>query len=78
MSQNEGEHRLKVSIKKFDVAMEVKTSGIELDVYDNNGDHLGDLVVTKTKLIWCAGKVRSENGKTITWQHFIDFMNQRP
>jgi hypothetical protein len=46
---------MKVSIKSFDVAMEVKNKGVELDIYDNDGNHLGDLVVTKAKVIWCKG-----------------------
>jgi len=68
---------MKVSIKDLAVTMEIKNSGIELDVYDNNGTHLGDLVVTKAKLIWCKGKTQRENGKVITWDQFIDLMNNR-
>ena len=41
---------MKVTVKDFAVSMEIKNKGIELDVYDNDGKHLGDLVVTKTKL----------------------------
>ena len=33
---------MKVSIKSFDVAMDVKNSGIEFEVYDNNGNFRGD------------------------------------
>ena len=47
---------MKVSIKDFDVAMDVKNNGIELEVADNEGKHLGDLFVTKTQLIWCKGR----------------------
>lgn len=35
---------MKVSIKSFDVAMEVKNKGVEFEVYDNDGQHLGDIV----------------------------------
>jgi hypothetical protein len=39
---------LKVSIKNLSVAMEIKNTGVELDVYSPDGEkHLGDLVVTK-------------------------------
>ena len=62
---------MKVSIKSFDVAMEVKTKGIELDIYNNEGNHLGDLVVTKTKLIWCKGKKNRKNGKEELLEDFI-------
>ena len=57
---------MNVSIKDLAVTMDVKNKGIELDVYDNDGQHLGDLVVTKTKLVWCKGKTKAENGKAIS------------
>ncbi len=66
---------MKVSIKEFDVAMDVKNNGVELDISDPKGVHLGDLVVTKTKLIWCKGKTDRTNGKEITWEDFITYMN---
>jgi hypothetical protein len=68
---------MKVSIKDLAVTMEVKNKGVELDVYDNNDNHLGDLVVTKTRLIWCNGRTNPENGKAITWAEFIALMNSR-
>lgn len=67
---------MKVSIKSFDVAMDVKTNGIEFEVYDNNDNHLGDCILTKTKIIWCEGRTRRENGKHLTWAEFIEMMNQ--
>ncbi len=68
---------MQVSIKDFAVTMEIKNKGIELDVYDNSGQHLGDLVVTKTKLVWCKGRTSVNNGKSITWREFIDQMESR-
>jgi hypothetical protein len=68
---------LKVSIKDLNVSMEIKNKGIELDVYGNDDKHLGDLVVTKTKLVWCSGKTSVENGKAINWSDFIEFMSSR-
>ena len=65
-----------VSIKNFEVDMKVKNKGIELDIYDHTS-HLGDLVVTKTKLIWCKGKTNRENGKEITWKEFMEYMEGR-
>ena len=65
---------MKVTIKDLSVNMEIKNKGIELDVYDTNGAHLGDLVVTKTKLIWCKGKTSQQNGTTVTWKKFIEQM----
>ena len=58
-------------IKQFDVAMEIKNKGIEINVCDTDGTHRGDLFITKTKLIWCAGKTRRRNGKEITWKTFM-------
>ena len=68
---------MKVEIKRFNVKMELKTSGMELDICDNSGNRRGDLVITNTKLIWCQGKTTPTNGKEITWDEFITLMEQR-
>ncbi|MCH7579755.1 MAG: hypothetical protein IIB22_05880 [Chloroflexi bacterium] len=65
---------MKVTIKKFDVKMELKNNGIELDVRKPSGHRLGDLVITKSKLIWCEGKTTPPNGVSKTWAAFIDWM----
>jgi hypothetical protein len=69
---------VRVFIKEFDVEMELKNNGVELDVSDPHGNHIGDLIVTKTKLIWCQGRTRGANGKQIMWDEFIAYMNARP
>jgi len=66
-----------VSIKNFPITMDIKNNGIELDVYDNEV-HLGDLVVSKSRLVWCQGKTKVANGKAISWKEFIAYMNSRP
>lgn len=68
---------MKVAIKSFDVAMDVKTSGIEFQVYTNDGTFLGDCVLTKTGLIWCEGRTRRENGARVSWNDFIAWMKTR-
>ena len=69
---------MKVKIKSFDVAMDVKNNGIEFEVHSPNGEvHLGDLVLTKTRLIWCEGQTTRANGKEIQWDAFIRLMNAR-
>lgn len=68
---------MNVSIKDLNVSMAIKNKGIELDVYDGDGNHLGDLVVTKSKVIWCRGRTRSENGNALTWPKFISLMEQQ-
>ena len=64
-----------VSIKTFDVDMKIKNNGIELDVSDPGGAHLGDLIVTKKLLIWCQGRTKRKNGKKITWKDFMAYMD---
>lgn len=66
---------MKVSIKDLSVDMDIKTKGIELDVYDNSGKHLGDLIVTSTGLTWCNGKTKRANGHKINWATFISTAN---
>lgn len=67
---------MQVSIKNFPITMDIKNNGIELDVYDGDR-HLGDLVVSKSRLVWCHGKTKVANGKAITWKDFIAYMNER-
>ena len=66
---------MKVSIKSFDVNMEVKSSGIEFEVRATDGTFLGDCYWTMTGLIWCQGKKDKQNGEKISWNDFIAIMN---
>lgn len=69
---------MQVKIKSFDVGMEVKTKGIEFDIYEpNGGERLGDVILTKKGLIWCEGKTGRKNGKSITWKEFIKWANAK-
>ena len=64
---------MKVKIKKFDVEMQVKAKGVEMEVRSVADDtQLGDCYVTMTGLIWCKGKKDRKNGITVKWQDFID------
>jgi hypothetical protein len=67
---------MKVSIKTFEVEMDVKNKGVEFEVYDNQGEHLGDVILSKAKVIWCKGKTRRKNGRSFTWEEFIGRMEQ--
>ncbi len=67
---------MKVSIKSFDVEMDVKSKGIEFEVLDPKGKLLGDCYLTMTGLVWCRGKKAKENGKKISWQDFIATMQK--
>ena len=62
---------MKVSVKKLSVNMDIKTKGVELEVRDNQDQHLGDLYVTSTGLTWCRGRTTRRRGKKITWEKFI-------
>jgi hypothetical protein len=67
-----------VQVKSLAAEIEVKTKGIELEIRTPDGkQQLGDLIVTKTQLIWCPGRTRRENGKKITWEAFREFMESR-
>ena len=67
---------MKVSIKSFDVEMDVKSKGIEFEVRDPKGNLLGDCYLTMTGLVWCKGRTAKENGKRISWQDFIATMEK--
>ena len=63
---------MKVWIKSFDVAMEVKAKGIEFEVRSPDGtSQLGDCYLTMTGLIWCKGKTGRGAGLKVTWDEFI-------
>lgn len=67
---------MQVWIKEFNVNMEVASKGIEFEVRTPDGkQHIGDLVLTQTKLEWCQGRTHRGNGISVTWQEFIDWMN---
>jgi hypothetical protein len=63
-----------VRVKDFNVEMEIKNTGIELEVRDPQDNFLGDLIVTKTQIIWCKGKTARKNGKMINLENFIKRM----
>ena len=68
---------MKVSIKDFDVAMEFGNNGIELDVYDNHGRHLGDLRMGRAKIEWCKGRTRRGHGKKVRWKQLIAWFEEQ-
>jgi len=68
---------MKVFIKDLSADIELKNNGVELEVRNPKGEFLGDLVVTKSQLIWCKGKVKRENGKSISWKDFMAYMEGR-
>jgi len=65
---------MKVRIKDFGINLDILSRGLEIEVKDNSGKHLGDLFITKTQLIWCKGRTRRENGVPVTWATFQKWM----
>lgn len=66
---------MKVSIKEFNVDMEVKSSGIEFEVRTpDNSQQLGDCYLTMSGLVWSEGKTTKEKGIKISWSEFIEIM----
>lgn len=66
---------MKITIKNFDVNMEVKNKGIEFEVRSADGSsHLGDVVLTKSGLVWCKGRTDVKNGVKVNWSEFIRWM----
>jgi hypothetical protein len=48
---------------------------VEFEVYSTDGvTHRGDLVLTKSAVIWCEGRTKRENGQRLTWDKFIELM----
>lgn len=66
---------MKVKVKELNAEIELKNSGMELQIHSNIGKHLGSLVVNKTRVEWCDGRTRAGNGVQISWQAFIDYAN---
>lgn len=69
---------MNVTIKKFDVGMELKNKGIELEIRSPDGaTHLGDIVVTKSKIIWCKGRTTRKRGIHVSFGEFTKWMEAR-
>lgn len=69
---------MNVKIKSFDVDMDVKKKGIELEVRTPNGhSQLGDCYVTMTGLIWCPGRTNKKNGVKVEWNDLISLMSSK-
>ena len=69
---------MKVFIKKFQVDMEVKSSGIEFGVRSpDNKKQKGDCYIKNTGLVWCKGKTEKKNGVNILWEDFMEIMKSK-
>jgi len=68
---------MKTFIKDLGCDLGIKNKGVEIDVSDTTNKHLGDLCITNTRLIWCKGKKKRENGTGVTWDRFIKWMESQ-
>ena len=66
---------MKVKVKDLAAEIELKNNGVELEIRDNDDKFLGDLIITKTSVIWCEGKKKRENGIKKSLGDFIADMN---
>lgn len=69
---------MKVSIKDLAVNMELGNRGVEFDVYDAQGTHLGDFRIGRATVEWCKGRTRSGNGIQVSWEQLIDWFEHNP
>lgn len=67
---------MKVIIKEFHVEMPVRNKGVEFEVRDNKGNHLGDVIVSKAGITWCKGRIRRKNGVRLSWDDFAALMEE--
>lgn len=65
---------MKVTIKKFDVDMQLKYKGMELGIFDKDEKQIGDVVVTQSGLTWCKGRKTPAKGDKLTWKVLIDLI----
>ena len=68
---------MKVTVKSFDVDMEVKNKGMKIQVHSPDGTkHLGDIVLTRTGLTWCKGRTTRANGIKVSFDDFANWAEQ--
>lgn len=58
------------------IQMEVKNKGVEFEIRNNNNEHIGDIIINKTGLIWCEGRTSKKNGKRKTCEEVRQYFNQ--
>jgi len=65
---------MKVNIKRIDVNMDLGNNGLEFEVKDTDGKHLGDLRVGKATIEWCKGKKPRGRGVKKSWDELIKWL----
>ena len=54
-------------IKQFVGRVKLGNKGIEIEARTGDGEHIGDLIVTRAGIIWCEGKTQRKNGQRLSW-----------
>lgn len=67
---------MNVGIKDLSVNMDLGNKGVEFDIYDSTGNHLGDLRIGKAKIEWCRGRTRRGNGVQKSWHEIIRLLEK--
>ena len=67
---------MQVSVKDLAVTMGLGNNGIELEIRDNDGTHLGDLSIGRGAVEWCQGRTRRGNGVRKNWNQLIAWFNE--
>ncbi len=67
---------MNIKLKDINSEIPLGNTGIILEVRDTDDSFLGKLRIGKGKIEWCRGKTPLGNGKTKTWEEFIDLMEK--
>jgi hypothetical protein len=67
---------MQIKTQPFKEAIEIKSSGIAFDVYNNGAKRIGDLAVTKNGLVWSNGSAQRK-AVTVKWDDFISWMQKQ-
>ena len=52
----------------------VGSTGVEFQV-NHDGKQFGDCLISSTKLTWCQGRTRKENGVGVSWKDLSTILN---
>jgi hypothetical protein len=67
---------MNVSIKDFQVEMQLRNNGIELEIRTPQNEHLGDFYLGRGAVEWCKGKKARGNGVRKNWHELIAFFEE--
>jgi hypothetical protein len=71
------ENYMQIKTQPIKEAIEIKSSGIAFDVYNNGAKRIGDLAITKNGLVWNNGSAQRTKGVTVKWDQFITWMQSQ-